>query len=191
MLCPAILGASWGTTSPLSVNPATGEPYGPDFPSLTPNDLVRPSPFRSAPLVYCVLTHHLQARCHKLWLEEIGITGKIHAMIGISLGGMQVLQYVMLWPQPADGMMLDHSRAFVCCRFASLFPEGAKNMVVIASTAHTSPVRARAARVLRFRPALTRCCAVTLISQAANALRYIQRHAVVADSKYVRRASRK
>ena len=57
-----------------------------------------------------------QARCHKLLLETIGVTEPVHAAIGVSLGGMQVLQ------------------------FASLFPDQVKRIVPISCTGRTSPV---------------------------------------------------
>lgn len=35
VICASILGGPFGTTSPLSLNPQTGKPYGPTFPSFT------------------------------------------------------------------------------------------------------------------------------------------------------------
>ncbi len=39
-VCANNLGSSYGTTGPGSVDPATGKPYGPDFPAYTPSDMV-------------------------------------------------------------------------------------------------------------------------------------------------------
>ena len=36
-----MLGSSYGSTGPGSINPATGKPYGPDFPDITLGDIVR------------------------------------------------------------------------------------------------------------------------------------------------------
>jgi len=78
----------------MSVNPVTGKPWRSTFPVLTPTDL---------------------ARCHHAVLQQLGVTGKLHAVVGSSLGGMQALQ------------------------FASLFPAAAAKVVAIASTGRTTP----------------------------------------------------
>jgi len=83
VVCPAILGAPTGTTSPLSIDPATGERYGSNFPQITTLD---------------------QARVHKLVLDHIGIKS-IHAVIGSSLGGMQSLQFVVEYPELSKKMV--------------------------------------------------------------------------------------
>lgn len=71
VICPSFLGSPYGATSPLSVNPETGtleHPYGPNFPQITPADM---------------------ARGHAELLKYLGID-KVHAVVGGSLGGMQV-----------------------------------------------------------------------------------------------------
>ncbi len=40
VVCANILGSHYGTTGPLHVNPATGEPYYADFPAFTIRDMV-------------------------------------------------------------------------------------------------------------------------------------------------------
>ncbi|MFW6773996.1 homoserine O-acetyltransferase MetX [Nocardioides sp. CPCC 205120] len=72
VVCPNLLGGCRGTTGPSSPDPATGRPYGPDFPELTVQDLVA---------------------VHRRLLDGLGI-GTVHAGIGGSLGGMQVLQWL-------------------------------------------------------------------------------------------------
>ncbi|WP_340537857.1 homoserine O-acetyltransferase MetX [Nocardioides sp. GXZ039] len=73
VVCPNLLGGCQGTTGPSSVNPATGEPWGLDFPLLTMRDLVA---------------------VHRRLLAHLGVT-RLHAAIGGSLGGMQVLQWAL------------------------------------------------------------------------------------------------
>ncbi len=43
VICPNLLGGCRGTTGPGSLNPATGKPYGADFPTITIGDMVEVS----------------------------------------------------------------------------------------------------------------------------------------------------
>lgn len=70
------LGSCFGSTGPASTNPATGKPYGADFPLVTVNDWVR-----------------AQARL----ADHLGI-GCFAAVMGGSLGGMQALQWSIGFP---------------------------------------------------------------------------------------------
>ncbi|RAU18795.1 homoserine O-acetyltransferase [Nitrincola tibetensis] len=70
------LGGCHGSTGPNSQNPATGKPYGPDFPIVTVIDWV-----------------HSQARL----ADKLGIY-QWAAVVGGSLGGMQALQWSMTYP---------------------------------------------------------------------------------------------
>jgi homoserine O-acetyltransferase len=71
------LGSCFGSTGPMSVNPATGQPYGPDFPVVTVEDWV-----------------HAQARL----ADALGIV-RFAAVMGGSLGGMQALAWTTLYPE--------------------------------------------------------------------------------------------
>jgi len=77
VICPNILGGCRGTTGPNSLNPATGRPYGPDFPEISIADTVE-----------------VQRRL----LDRLGIESLL-AVVGGSLAGMQVLQWAVAYPQ--------------------------------------------------------------------------------------------
>ncbi|MEN9727659.1 MAG: hypothetical protein RL434_2025 [Pseudomonadota bacterium] len=76
VVCPNNLGGCAGSTGPLSLNPATGEPFGPDFPLVTVRDWVE-----------------TQARL----ADALGIECWA-AVMGGSLGGMQALQWAVDYP---------------------------------------------------------------------------------------------
>jgi homoserine O-acetyltransferase len=71
VICPNIIGGCMGSTGPASIHPATGKPYGLDFPVITIRDMVR-----------------AQARL----IERLGIDD-LFSVIGGSMGGMMVLEW--------------------------------------------------------------------------------------------------
>ena len=71
VICANIIGGCMGSTGPASINPATGEPYGLSFPVITIADMVR-----------------AQVRL----IDHLGID-QLFAVIGGSMGGMQVLEW--------------------------------------------------------------------------------------------------
>ncbi|HSN44291.1 MAG TPA: homoserine O-acetyltransferase, partial [Propionibacteriaceae bacterium] len=80
VVCSNLLGGCQGTTGPSSVNPATGRSYGLDFPLLDMSDFVT---------VHRALGEHLGVR-------------RWHAAIGGSLGGMQVLDWSLRYPEEIE-----------------------------------------------------------------------------------------
>ncbi|MEE2682582.1 MAG: homoserine O-acetyltransferase [Actinomycetota bacterium] len=76
VVCINVLGGCQGSTGPASLNPATSRPYGSQFPNITIRDIVRS-----------------QAKV----ADHLGIE-KWHAVIGGSMGGMQVLEWAAMFP---------------------------------------------------------------------------------------------
>jgi homoserine O-acetyltransferase len=79
-----LLGGCRGTTGPSSTNPATGRPYGSDFPVITVADMVR---------------------AERAFLNEIGIR-RLAAVAGGSLGGMQALEWAVSYPDQVDAIVV-------------------------------------------------------------------------------------
>jgi homoserine O-acetyltransferase len=72
VICPNIIGGCMGSTGPASIDPATGRPYGLDFPVITIRDMVR-----------------AQARL----IDRLEIPS-LFCVVGGSMGGMQALEWV-------------------------------------------------------------------------------------------------
>lgn len=76
VICSNVLGSCRGSTGPSSKNPKTGKHYGTEFPILTIRDMVNAQ-------------RHL--------IDHLGIN-KLLTVIGGSMGGMQVLQWMVSYP---------------------------------------------------------------------------------------------
>src|SRR3954451_18456951 len=75
-----LLGGCRGSTGPSSVDPATGTPYGSDFPVITVADMVR---------------------TQRAFLTVLGIE-RLAAVAGGALGGRQALEWGILFPDQVD-----------------------------------------------------------------------------------------
>jgi homoserine O-acetyltransferase len=93
IICSNIIGGCKGSTGPSSISPETGKPYGISFPILTIADMVN---------------------AQKKLIEHLGVK-QLFAVAGGSMGGMQVLQW------------------------AVSYPEMVKKAIAIATTASTTP----------------------------------------------------
>src|SRR3984885_10739760 len=78
-----LLGGCRGTTGPSTSDPATGTPYGPDFPVITVADMVR---------------------TERAFLDELGIE-RLAAVAGGSLGGMQAFEWAIMFPDQVDAVV--------------------------------------------------------------------------------------
>lgn len=77
VICSNVLGGCMGSTGPASTNPSTGQPWGLEFPVITIPDMVR---------------------AQAMLLDRLGIE-KLFCVAGGSMGGMQVLQWSVAFPE--------------------------------------------------------------------------------------------
>jgi homoserine O-acetyltransferase/O-succinyltransferase len=76
VFCTNVLGGCKGTTGPTSIDPTTGTPYAMRFPLITISDMVR---------------------VQKMLVDHLGIE-RLLAVAGGSMGGMQVLEWAVAYP---------------------------------------------------------------------------------------------
>ncbi len=76
VVCANVPGSCYGSSGPPTINPETGEPWGTDFPAVTVTDWTR---------------------AQRRLLDDLGVPN-LHAVIGGSVGGMNVLEWVKRHP---------------------------------------------------------------------------------------------
>jgi homoserine O-acetyltransferase len=77
VVCVNVPGSCYGSSGPPSTNPETGKPYGTDFPAVTVEDWTR---------------------AQRRLLDELGVS-HLQAVVGGSVGGMNVLEWVKRYPE--------------------------------------------------------------------------------------------
>ena len=82
VICPNMLGSSYGSTNARSIDPMTGKPYGSRFPDITVSDIVA---------------------TQRLLLDYLGIE-KLVAIVGPSYGGFQAFQWAVNYPGAMKGI---------------------------------------------------------------------------------------
>src|SRR6187200_951497 len=83
VVCTNLLGGCRGTTGPSSIDPATGQPYGSNFPVITVADMVR---------------------TERAVLRQLGIE-RLAVVAGGSLGGMQALEWAVRYPDQVEAIV--------------------------------------------------------------------------------------
>ena len=84
VVCANIIGSCYGSTGPLSEDPATGKPYYDSFPALTIRDMVK---------------------AHILLADALGIR-RINTLVGSSVGGFQAIEWAIMQPERFSRLIL-------------------------------------------------------------------------------------
>ncbi len=82
VICPNMLGSSYGSTNAASIDPTTARRYGPKFPDITVGDIVA---------------------TQRALLGHFGI-GQLVAIVGPSYGGFQAFQWAVNYPDMMRGI---------------------------------------------------------------------------------------
>jgi homoserine O-acetyltransferase/O-succinyltransferase len=83
VVCVNSLGSCFGSTGPASINPASGTPYGSDFPEVLIEDIAAAGR---------EVVRALDIDC-------------LHATVGASLGGMTAMAYALLFPREIENLV--------------------------------------------------------------------------------------
>jgi len=78
-----MLGSSFGSSNGASIDPRTGQPYGPDFPAITVRDIIE---------------------AQKALLDQLGVK-RLVAVAGPSYGGYQAFQWAVAYPDLMDAIV--------------------------------------------------------------------------------------
>lgn len=84
IVCANIIGSCYGSSGPLSIDPATNSPYYSRFPAITIRDMVR---------------------ANILLRKHLGID-HIHLLIGGSMGGYQAMEWALMEPEKIEQLFL-------------------------------------------------------------------------------------
>jgi homoserine O-acetyltransferase len=105
IVCPNMLGSSYGSSNGSSINPTTLEPYGLEFPNINLLDIVE---------------------SQKKLLDSLGVKHLV-AVAGPSFGGFQAFQWAVSYPDFVDGIV-----AATCAPFApQIDVEGIEAMLAV------------------------------------------------------------
>lgn len=79
-----VLGSCYGSSGPGSLDPHSGQPYGSAFPAISFLDI---------------------ARAQRCLLDALGVQ-RLHAVVGVSMGGFQTLQWGLQYPDQVDRLVV-------------------------------------------------------------------------------------
>ena len=108
VICSNVLGGCYGSTGPSSLNPATGRPYGMNFPVVTIRDMVR---------AQHVLVEHLGVR-------------QLAMVAGGSIGGQQALEWAVMYPEMVQNVAVVAATAALTAQ-AVAFSEVGRQAIMI------------------------------------------------------------
>jgi homoserine O-acetyltransferase len=91
VVCPNMLGSSYGSTNATSIDPTTGRRYGPHFPDITVRDIVG---------------------TQRMLLDHLGVE-RLVAIVGPSYGGFQAFQWAVDYPDAMKGIAAVVTAPFV------------------------------------------------------------------------------
>ena len=89
VVCANVLGSCMGSSGPASLDPATARPYAMAFPVITIRDMVR---------------------AQAMLLDHLGV-GRLRAVVGGSMGGMQALSWAATFPERVEAAVVIASTA--------------------------------------------------------------------------------
>lgn len=89
IICANVLGSCMGSSGPATINPATGKPWGMEFPVITIRDMVR---------------------AQAMLLDHLGVE-RLKAVVGGSMGGMQALSWPATFPDRVEAAVVIASTA--------------------------------------------------------------------------------
>ena len=84
VVCANVLGSCLGSSGPASIDPGTGAPYAMAFPVITIRDMVR---------------------AQAMLLDHLGV-GRLNAVVGGSMGGMQALSWPATFPDRVEAAVV-------------------------------------------------------------------------------------
>lgn len=122
VICANFIGSPYGTTSPVSTNPATGRRYGAEFPMITVRDMVA---------------------AHRLLAQRLGIE-RVELLIGSSIGGFQAMEWAIAAPEFARRVALI-ATTVRSSAWAIAFNESQRMAIEADHTFHTDSPEAGAA----------------------------------------------